>query len=280
MSKFLVRILYLLSAVVLTNLLFHKFVEYPRNNYKDEVKKSNIYVLGDSHAAAFLNDQKELLFYNFSYGSDNLIDMYRKIKYLIDEKLLIKSDTVLLEIDLHVFSKYRNVSNNNDISGVYTNSLSSSLKYYFPLFGETKLYNIKRMLFGLNERDKRDYVLLKTASDSIIFKNRFQRQYGDEFNLQPYYLKMLKLITELCEENEIVLIGIHYPLHPYYNKLFSNKYDFNDYMDSIKIGLKSNIILDYSRSMVGDSNFFDQDHISKKGSKKLGNLLMKDLKYQ
>ncbi|HET8860547.1 hypothetical protein [Marivirga sp.] len=280
MKRFLIYILSILLLLIFLNWLVLK-LNHPRKNYKQKVEKNSLYILGDSHALGFNPKYKEDdKTYNLSYGSDNLIDFKRKFDYLIEKEYLQRGDTLVLEVDLQVFSKYRLTSNNNDISGIYTNDFASIKNYYFPILGEVKVLNrkfLKTLISKKSEKKHNDLIKLNSKTDSIRIKNRYKLQFGKDFKLESEFLSILEEIVNQSQNKGIHIVAIHYPLHPYYLELLKEDHDINEMKGKIEKITSPFKFHDYSYRIQKDKYFKNQDHLNSEGKIVLREIFIQEI---
>lgn len=101
--------------------------------------------------------------------------------------------------------------------------------------------------------------------------SRFKFQISN-FDKSESLTYSLTRIIRLCEENNIELIGIKFPLtKEYYNVLGDNSFNADSlfYLNNIKVIDFKNLFLQ------NDDFFYDQDHLNNIGSEKFINVLAK-----
>lgn len=268
MARFCRHIILLFGAIGVLNVAFHYLFNYPRNDYKVAVDRFPVYLFGDSHAGALrASDSLKRICFNFSYGSDDLADITNKINFLTESRLVDSTSTILLEVDLHLFSSYRMQLNNNDISGLYLYEPQSLFNYYFPLMGEKRVLSPEFLFRGKRSVSTPQNAKLETRTDSIRFKNRFEQQYGFNFELLKYYYDALNGIKAKCEKENIRLIGIIFPVHPYYRQLLNESIDRPRLTNQVAQVFKQGCFYDFTDSLQDEKYFRDQDHLNKMGAK-------------
>ena len=116
MKKFILKMLLFTGFLFVINLIFKKILDeiYFKEYYQVNLD-SEIYLLSDSHGGALGNFNDEKI-YNFSAGSDSYFDMKNKLNFLI-RKSNIK--TIIITVDDHTLSPYRDNSNNLDRSSFF-----------------------------------------------------------------------------------------------------------------------------------------------------------------
>ena len=232
------------------------------------------YLLSDSHGNALGNLTEKNNVYNFSAGGDSYIDMHRKLQFLIKKS---KIQRVLVSVDDHTLSKYREVLNNEDRSSVFQNweigdskeklfevIQNNYVKKYLTFFnikGREVLKSYLNSKFIRKNIDHRKWDILSLGEKNKLSNRRFNFQFNYEKSelLTSYLLE----IIELCKKNNIELIGVKFPLtNEYYNILGDNSFEADLIFESRNIN-----VFDYKNIFNDNSTFFnDQDHLNKKGS--------------
>jgi len=206
---------------------------------------------------------------NLSFGSDNFLDMYRKLDFV---NSLNKIDTVYISLDEHLFSSYRDNFNNNHISSFIAEnkSLIESINDFnvLPgskghLFFQTKiksgLYNIIKPSSTLNKKDQ-NWEDFSNNSKIIKAKKRVALQFKDFSILQSNYFDS---IYYYCNKFKIKLIGVKFPLSKDYLIVRNNNPNFKEY----NINYHNIQLIDFSETFIYSDSFFrDQDHVNEKGS--------------
>jgi hypothetical protein len=217
--------------------------------------------------------------FNFSYGSDNYIDMYFKLKFLYDNNIDV--DTVFITADDHTLSEYREIKNNSWRSLFYTdyniyrkyynlNFISfltrKYILYYMPLFNtnNSKLLH-KRLMDALRpnyQRSNEDWSKNKNKVKSC--EQKMNRQFPSD-KKSKHLKNCLCDIIKLCNENNTVLVGIKFPIARDYLNLISDK---NYYADKI-FKTKNVEIIDMKELFIRNDEYFrDADHLNDLGSDK------------
>jgi hypothetical protein len=262
---------------------------------KDQIAEFRKILLSDSHGAVIKQeDLNEIGIYNFSYGSDNYRDMLFKIYFL--NKINPNLDTILITVDNHTLSKYRENFNNIDRSIFYLDNnldIPRLLKYskiellflksyfFLPLFrtNNSKLFYayIKSKLDFLLQKNKnnslKEWSMLDAESKIKKCKERFLMQFSERegSNME---MEALEEIIDYCNKNNIKIIGFKFPLSKQYLIMLNN---VNYGADSILY--KKNIpIIDLQDEFIEyDEYFSDQDHMNDFGSKEFCRILNRKL---
>ncbi len=285
MKKFLKNCSKLLVLFLLINLILLLIVTpgyyLPYEKYKPDF---STYILSDSHGLAINDYAEEFGIYNFSAASDSYSDMLRKLNYLISNNK--KVDQIILTIDDHVLTPYRDKHNNNDRSIVY-----ESPSELFSNYSNFKEW-LQRYVVLLNPK-ARDYLasFFKSEVKKIIQKNDSNKnqlwsemdlssrqkialeRYNLQFNYQTSSETMkayFKKIIYLCEKNDISVVGIRYPLSKVYLDLVDrNDEEIESLIDELNIK-----VIDFKYAFKNNSDyFFNQDHLNRKGGKALSILI-------
>jgi hypothetical protein len=260
---FITSIFYLITFFIVYDNYYKKYLD----NLKDV--NTNKILLSDSHGLALNNLEIQLNVKNLSFGSDNFLDMYRKLDFV---NSLNKIDTVYISLDEHLFSSYRDNFNNNHISSFIAEnkSLIESINDFnvLPgskghLFFQTKiksgLYNIIKPSSTLNKKDQ-NWEDFSNNSKIIKAKKRVALQFKDFSILQSNYFDS---IYYYCNKFKIKLIGVKFPLSKDYLIVRNNNPNFKEY----NINYHNIQLIDFSETFIYSDSFFrDQDHVNEKGS--------------
>lgn len=284
MRKFIFNTFYFLIVLLILNTLFsHWGNNIYMDNYKDVSLEYKSFLLSDSHGLPLSGYTNKYGVYNFSAESESYFDMKRKLNYLIKNT---KVDTIYITVDDHTFSSYRETSNNLDRSVFYTtvedypnifsylkDKLIFNITFFQPKKGMViKSYfisTIKKIIF--NNHSSETLVSKKNIEWSNM--NNDQRlkssknRYHNQFPTMEKSLKLensLKQIIIMCNENNIVLIGIKYPLAKDYIGFLDNfSYRASELFEDNGL-----IVLDYTNIYVNkDDYFLDQDHLNLEGGR-------------
>lgn len=274
MRKFIRHILIFLAILLVINGIFKIILnDIYFDDYQKVNLKNKIYLLADSHGNALGNFKKEEI-YNFSAPSDSYYDMKNKLDYLISHSNI---ETLLLTVDNHTLSPYRDESNNLDRSAHFTSS--SDYSNYLEFIKSKYFYQIFVFL------DPQYGALLKTycisffkkdrSSNSISWSSitevsreeasleRFKKQFSFKKSSSNLREELLEIIN-FCRENDIQLIGIKFPVSKNYIELKNSKNYGSD-----NIFREKNIpIIEIEDFKYKDNTLFkDQDHLNAKGAK-------------
>ncbi len=279
------------------------------NNYYETKtspsKNLNYAFFGDSHIRDGINPQFIERSFNFAYGEENYIEIYYKIKELLQRKD-IKIKTIVLQIDPHVFSdKFRTNKKLSVEEGHYNKAipliddrelkiygLSNKLRAKFPLIGQGK-----DLLIHALKPPRIEPTKLGWANNTEIFSlfsnesrnNIASKKYNYLFSKNPnlwdnqtlsYFIKTL----ELAEEKNKKIIFIKYPLTKEYNNelLKHNPSLENHYSKLFKLienTTKDYSFLDYSMDFLNNPEYFgDSDHLNQLGAEVFSKQINEDFK--
>ena len=298
MNRFLINALKFATLLVAINLLMYMILEpiYLRKYNQIDITFSK-YLLADSHGERLGNYAETFGIYNFTADSDSYQDMLRKLKFLVKNTNV---DTIFISSGDHLLSEYREDMNNIDRSVVFTypNEFKSKyqyfknkyLIYYFPLFNpKTRLllkgYISSRVeaFFSNNSNGIKDNI----AWEDVDIEEKIKFSEGRAKNQFPNSNKSVILeqnlleIIQICQSNNIELIGIKFPLTiEYYNALKNRDYAENDVLSEHGYN-----ILDFTKEYFDKPNFFyNPDHLNQQGGEcfanKLGEWLKNEIKQQ
>jgi hypothetical protein len=290
MKPFIYKILLFSSVIGLINVgIFLIGRHVYTGEYQEYSLDFNTYLFADSHGLGVGTSSEEYGVYNFSAGSDSYLDIGRKVSFLIANTDV---DTVYMTVDDHTLSEYREGLNNLDRSSYYAsredyNSAWSFVKekyivQYFallqPKLGKVVVNWLKAQLAGLvqsnttrEELNWDDYSKEKKDAEA---KKRYKSQF--ESQGQSVLLKeSLTDVIKMCKKNEIVLIGVKFPLTGEYLSLIKGQGFGADEV------LKANglRVLDYSNELAKTPELFkDQDHLNNDGGIIFSRLMFRGVK--
>lgn len=283
MKQFLLKIFTCLLLLIAFNCIYFAAVDTNFRKYERKFIKApgniNFLILGDSHAENAWKRNKDNQMYNFAFNADNITDMYYKLNFAAHKCKFKKNNTVVLEFDPHVISTLKEIKNNNRINEVIENdNLKEFLMNFFPLFFDAN-----------TELDFKGFLSLlageKNAGNNIVkfnkslFTNRFDYQFSNSGESTKLLKQYQELIT-LIKQKGYRIIGVKYPVHPYYDSLIchtSKSLRLNNLMDTLASVNKIEVI-DFSKFIRKGEYFQDQDHLNNNGSdlfiKKFNELFM------
>lgn len=247
-------------------------------------QKSELVFLGDSHAESIrhINPDQELG--NLAFGADGINEMY--IKSLITIMYNPDVKYVFLCTEPQMFNN--SVSPNNSFLNPYLLKINDPLNIYDKnkldyLVEKTPLFNDNYLKFYLNKvfnslkgsgnkNIKAWKELSETEKKIIASKTGKIDHIGILANKKD--TMVFKKMIDLYKSRNIKIIGIRYPVYEDY----LNQCDKNDLVkvnDFLK-GLNLYHNLDYSFAIQDPTLFADEDHLNKKGMKKLAELIYRD----
>lgn len=283
MRKFLFNVIYfLLFLLVCNSILNYAGNKLYMSNYKKYSLNFRSYLLSDSHALPLKNMIEGYGVYNFSSGSESYYDMKRKLNFLIKNTLV---DTVYINVDDHSLNNYRDRLNNLDRS-VYYSTLSDydnmvsylrdKMIFHVAFFNPKKRTLLKRYISNyfvssknnktpLDIKETRTWFELNTEERFASAKKRYEYQFS-KTQKSTKLQHALEEIIQICEDNNIVLIGIKFPLTQEYAEFIEE-----DILVATDLFKKRKLkILDYSKIFEKEPQYFyDQDHLNKIGAKEL-----------
>lgn len=282
MHTFFRNIVLFIIPLLLINLWFYSIVY---TLYLQEYEKVDLnyktYFLADSRGTPLLKEDSLHSFYNFSAPSDSYEDMDRKLNFLIENSAI---ERLVITVDDHTLSKYREQSNNEDRSIYFANV--SSFKEIYGLFKDKYL----NRFFPLLSPKGRDIIISyfskkekgkKTQEWSAISEvNRLERckiriayQFPND-EKSEILNKSLQEIIKSCKDNNIKLYGLKLPLAKEYIQAQGDKSYGAD-----NIFLDENIkFIDFTKEYwFQESFFFNEDHLNKIGGADLTKRLLDTL---
>lgn len=283
MKKFILNSSYLVMLILFFNgvvFLFAKSVysdsyeKYPGKNYSS-------FIMADSHGLPIGDYSEKFNVYNFSGASDSYFDIKRKIYFLIGNDF--KVDTIYLSVDDYTLSPYRENANNLDRSIIYASENEYNnkyayfkekyFKYYLAIFQPKVRTLLSAYLKAASERifQQGNYVSIKDpywnelseAEQVKRAKSRKHLQFPTTYNSDKLEKALLEII-DLCQANNITLIGIKFPLTSTYVKILGDlSYGADELFYS-----KGLTVIDKKTMFTDDNRYFaNQDHLNAEGGK-------------
>jgi hypothetical protein len=292
MSIFLKKIIVFLSLVLLFNTGVFLFAlnEYYQPYYEQPPKNCSTFIFADSHGEPLGNPHVKKGIYNFSYPGDNYKDMKNKIQFLIDHDYPVA--TIILSLDDHLFSTYRENLNNNQRSILYSTYSGAQgepqflrkkyLEYYLPLLsgkvrGLFRLFIFSKIkkIAQPSKTTVRKKALVEISD--VKSQDKSEQRINTIYNGQSYSKsseKELYNLLKLCQSNNITIFGLKFPVSSSYAHAAA-PYKNNFAVDKNKLDVK---MLDYERLFFEHPEYFaDQDHLSELGGRILFNTLVSDI---
>jgi len=289
MSRFIKKCLLFIFLIWLLSMPIYIAGEYL---YLKEYKKNNLtfrsYLLADSHGLSLSSILEEYGIYNFSAGSESYYDMKRKLNFLIENT---RVDTIYITINDHTLSSYREISNNLDRSVYYSTKQDYNNYYLFlkdKIYSKVSLLQPKKreIIFEYvisnysnlimlnkhnNKKEIKEWHELSKDEKNRLALNRFQTHFNEK-NTSDNLYKELCEIVEICKRENIILIGVLFPLSQEYLDLLGNDKENK----SIDMFNKEGItVLDFREEFMKNSNlFYNQDHLNSKGGQLLAKMII------
>ena len=278
MRRFVTRIIFLLIGVIAINTLFFLHRQESVGAYTKELNKQfkfKTFLFADSHGNCLQRDAESFKLHSLAYSSDSYKDILIKLEYLIDRNVDI--DTLILTVDPHTLSKYREVANNYQ----YSSLLESLIAMYLPILNAQYTTTLPRLaemktksLLKTKETKKNPltWADLSISERMTSMNGRFKRQFPRKGNSVELKKDLMKIL-DICKKLEIVVYGIRFPLVQEYSVMV----DQEDY-GALKIFEFQHIpVLNYQNESFPDTYFLDQDHLSLDGGFELLKMIKRDL---
>ena len=307
MRKFLLDFAIVLFLLLVLNVIIYQFIIYPLVYEKYEEPSEHLtnssaykdYILADSHGWELTKHKDYIIerfksdsIFNFSYASDSYGDILVKLHWLINNNIEI--DQIVLSLDDHMISKR---SNNRNRTIIYSNAKLhkeiynvSPFKYYY--------YYVKKYLPLFNASNQKlivEYLKAKLIVNDIAYQEPWSSQNNavkkkavnrrlrtffpkNKFEVNELLNENLQQIVELCDKNNISILGLKFPL----DSVMIHEMERKFYLDSVEtIFNKMNVnskILNFQRSLSNANMFYDADHINIVGADSLSVNIIKALK--
>ncbi len=271
-------VLFLNTVLYLAKLYIFDKQEYIQK-YREYSTSFNSYLFADSHGTPLTSAEYGV--YNFSTAAESYFDMERKINFLINVEN-VKIDTIFITVDDNTLSPRKENSNNLDRSLYYATRKDFETFYdyikYKYLFGYFVIFQPKFRL-----------VLRKAIWTKInnLISSKPRKTKKSELPIEKFYMsrfdnkeaskeltKTLLRIIQTCNERNITLIGIKFPLRQDYVKLMEIMGNKSYGADSI-FKSKNIPVMDCKKIFKShDELFANQDHLNELGGRKFAKLLL------
>lgn len=257
-------------------------------NFLSENNQIKIWVVGDSHPLLAFEPTQIDGSFNWAGTSENYALNYFKIKYLL--KKGYKPNHIILSAEYHGFSSQgMSLLKNHELDDCYWASRIAISEFvidikdnglykwwigarFFPFAGQ--YYTIFSSCFKKNQTIS---TLGFLGSGEIFdFKLNKTNELNDKIKshtkgftmIDPIQVFYLKKIVGLCQENQIRLSFIRFPIHPDYHYLLSKNADLNKIDSMFRSALKGQSFWDFSRLFDKNTTYFsDPDHLNQSGAK-------------
>ena len=280
MKKFIQNILILAFIYLLVNLFLYQFLlkDLVFDKYLDLSSNSKNYVLSDSHGEA-INDElfNKIGISNLSFASDSYFDIYLKTCNLIRNKGV---DTLYITADDHTLSPYRESMNNLDRSVSLANYsdysdfipmsrlqfiINRNVGMYLPLIDTKKsmlIYEtLKHYIIPRKDLTSNDVQWINIQDKETVSQHRKEVQFSEKNESKKLKECLIKIIN-LCKKNDIILIGLKFPI----TTIYSNKIEGLSYNPDKIIKSHGFKVIDLKTGF-DDKLFKDQDHLNEPGAK-------------
>ncbi|WP_288341621.1 hypothetical protein [uncultured Roseivirga sp.] len=249
-----------------------------------EIPPYTNFLFGDSHGNALDQRLQPGGIFNFSDGSDSYIDMERKLNFLLKS---IKVDTIYLSVDNHSLAQYRDRLNNHPRSIFYVHLNRNNffelipkryLVYNNPTYLDLIMQSFKAIIINQHTQNEskpkqwQDFSEIERIKASSF---RYRMQFGNQERSHKISEALANIIT-LCNENNITIIGIKFPLDGVYYDIINGK---NFKADSMlrSAGFE---VWDYSQFFLKQPELFnDQDHLNQTGAELFTTEILDRIKY-
>lgn len=229
--------------------------------------------MGDSHIQKGIIDSLIPNSANVAQNSESFYFTYFKIKKLFKSGVKVKS--------IYLGYSYHSISNYYEDFIFGQNSKFIAPKYFFIL------PNKQKIKMFVSNRDNLGLFVLNIIKDGLNPYNYYIGQYANKFKntkankssmdkrLELQYLDGLNEISainchyfnailELCRQNEVQLVLVNTPLHPYYKAKIPSKF-VGKYEELIKIGKLQ--VINFNDLKLEPYSFIpDGDHVSSEGA--------------
>lgn len=262
--------------------------------------RTKVLIVGDSHPHnAFMHTSLPDTVANVSFGSESLRDIHLKLTTLLRRG--VKPRYVVLQADDHIFSPYRELTNNEqnmllaadvaDYNQVYGRMLSPVKQWGQRAYPLSDVRNrnvlvtllIEKYLRGgsqgaaaVKPEGNQTWENMPAEARNRIAENRLHDQFGDSFTMSHTLQGTWENIIKLCHGKGIRVIAVRYPITDEYRSRLP-RYDLSAVSTTLR-QIAPDTLLDYSTLYAGQPQYFaDSDHLSKAGSAAFGGRFQEDL---
>ena len=290
MKKFLLysAIFFMILLVLNCALYFLTEKIYWKGYFQHLDKNHSSFLLADSHGLPLKQFSEKYGLYNFSTESDSYEDMLRKIKHIIGN---CDAKNILISVDDHTLSSYRETMNNldrsigysdiSDYSSVYEMIKEKYIRHYFVLLNPKSRSVVRKYIetsilkcIGLHQ-EHASFVWSELSDN-----DRQSRSAGRSNQQFPSKIRSARLtetlldIIQLCKKHEVSLVGIKFPLSKSYGSAIKNKgYKADSIFQSHGL-----TVLDFSSLYFDHNEYFEnQDHLNEQGGELFSKVLADSL---
>lgn len=248
------------------------------------------WIVGDSHPFYDIDPMYLKSSENLAATSENYVLNYFKIKnYLKSGK---KPVYIILPAEYHSFSKQGlSLLFHHELDDLYWADLidaealardcqSSEPKRwkwvarYFPYAGQyyrglttpfkAPVYIEKAGFFASND------IFDQQPNPDQLARDRVHSHTANHGLMDPVQILYLQKILDLCQREDILAIGIRFPIHPTYNQKMVRLPEVQQVDSLIQARFSQSILWDYRHFFDQETgNFCDPDHLNAAGAKKL-----------
>ncbi len=279
MIKFNSHIFRFILGLLIINLVF--LVILKKSEYTNEYVQYKLnfqtYLLSDSHALPLSNYLEKIGVFNFAMGSESYFDMNRKVRFLIRNTDL---ERIIISVDDHTLSDYRETSNNLERSYYYTSKeeFSNIFEYIAKkyIINNITWFSVKSrdiiMLLFNSKLSLKNETPTKTEWNELSLLEKIEesndRIHGQFTNHHKSnsLSASLKDIISICKQNNIEIIGIKFPLPKEFIEALEER---SFHADSLFYDNKIKVF-DFKYLYINNDNYFSNvDHLNDLGGKLL-----------
>lgn len=289
----------LLPLELWLNVEWFRYVGVTRREYLADLARpaatTRVLVFGDSHPHnAFMHTRLPDSVANVSFGSESLRDVHLKLVSLLRRG--VRPRYVVVQADPHIFSPYRELTNNEQ-----SVLLGTDVEDYNQVYGRTVSYlkQLGTRLYPLSDVQNRNLLVMllltkyrrpaptptaalpwdkkPAAERDRVAEARLLDQFGKDIpTFSPTLRAHWEQLLAVCRAKNIRVVAVRYPVADEYRARLP-RYDLRA-VDATLRALPPDTILDYSALYAGqDAPFQDSDHLSAAGSASFGPRVLADL---
>lgn len=283
--RFILRIsLFIIAFIAFASALYivsDICINFRKQHFLALKKNITIIFSGDSNIECAINDSLIPHSINIAQSGEAYLYTYVKLKALLEYNKQIK--TIFVGFSFHTLDK------SYDDLWLFDNEFviekNKSYNYLLGLNEKKIIFmnNPKSYLQGITECIKENFVVIGKSYFSgtinnfggyrYLVRDKLQKNIAliDSLKKNDFHfdegknqIKYVKLISDLCRQNNVKLILLNVPKHKVYTKSFN--YNIKDYGMTVQSVLMQDSLLDLSAMPLNDSCYGDVTHLNYKGA--------------
>jgi len=296
MKKLFYKLSYYIVIIFFIYFIFSIIMKHimNKNKFYEIGKEKTVLILGDSHAAAAINDSLYANYFNLSKPAETYVFIYAKLKKILPLNPQIK--TVILACAEHnIQQRKENILWDegfmNENIKINFNMLSS--KELFLLFANNPAKSIAS-IFSLPKTQIQRYIQYASSDKPFLLQFGFggylglrgQKNNWNEINWNEtkkplgakesanysktsfVQVSYLHKIVDFCKSHNVKIVFLRTPEYKLYVK--GNE---QEYFNLLQSQFSDIPLMDYANISLPDSFFYDFDHLNNNGAKVITNAI-------